>query len=138
MISHNRGSKVARLANFPAGLITSDESPNRLPATSTIFLSLGLPPRFYISEVREGFTKKVAVILEFVQFTSTPPTPSPQFGQLVPLFFNANVPKNLGRTLPPLIWTKSKRTATFFRETFRKVKQIIVYATISSPKVHTI
>ena len=34
----------------------------------------------------EGFTKKkVAVLLDFVQITSTPP-PSPQFGQLVPLF----------------------------------------------------
>ena len=67
-------------------------------------------------------------------------SPSLQFGQLVPLFFNTNVPKNLGRglPLPPhppidpiytvcekwktklgralslLIWTKSKRTATFF------------------------
>ena len=42
MISHNRGSKVARLANFPADLITSDESPNRLPATSTIFFVAGV------------------------------------------------------------------------------------------------
>ena len=28
--------------------------------------------------------------------------------------------KKLGKALPPLIWTKSKRTATFFRETFPK------------------
>ena len=31
-----------------------------------------------------------------------PPAPSPQFGQLVPLFFNANWPKNLGRGSPSL------------------------------------
>ena len=31
------------------------------------------------------------------------------------------MPKNLGRALPPLIWTKSKRTATFFRETFPNI-----------------
>ena len=88
--------------------------------------------------IREGFPKKVAVLLDFVQITSTP----------LPLiwitcttfFFNANVSKNLGRglplpphpqidpiytvcekwtknlgrALPPLlIWTKFKRTATF-------------------------
>ena len=28
------------------------------------------------------------------------------------------VTKNLGRALPPLIWTKSKRTAVFFRAPF--------------------
>ena len=28
------------------------------------------------------------------------------------------VPKNLGMEGPPLIWTKSKRTAAFFREPF--------------------
>ena len=36
--------------------------------------------------------KKVAVLLDFVQITSTPPPPPPlshQFGQLVPLFLNA-------------------------------------------------
>ena len=64
-------------------------------------------------------------------------------------FLNANVPNNLGRGLPlpphpqidpiytvcekwtkklgrappPIIWTKSKRTATFFRETFPKLDE---------------
>ena len=43
------------------------------------------------------------------------PPPSPQWGQLVPLFLNANVPKKFGQgPLPSLYWTKSKRTATFF------------------------
>ena len=41
------------------------------------------------------------------------PTPLPQFRQLVPLFLNANVPKNWAG-VSPLIWTKFKRTATFF------------------------
>ena len=51
--------------------------------------------------LREGFQEKVAVFFYFVQITSTPPSPpSPQFGQLVPLFLNANVPKKLGRGLP--------------------------------------
>ena len=41
--------------------------------------------------VREGFTKKVAVLLDFVQISSTPPPPN--IGQLVlpqvlPAFFN--------------------------------------------------
>ena len=36
----------------------------------------------------EGF-KKVAVLLDFVQISSIPP-PLPEFGQLVPLFLNAN------------------------------------------------
>ena len=46
-------------------------------------------------DLREGFTKKVDVFLDFVQITSNPPTPHPppplshQFGQLVPLFLNA-------------------------------------------------
>ena len=31
------------------------------------------------------------------------------------------VTNNLGRALLPLIWTKSKRTATFFRETIPKI-----------------
>ena len=89
--------------------------------------------------VGEGFTEKVAVLLDFVQITSTP-TP-PNLDNLYH-FFNAHVrkkfgqgspppqidpiytvcekrTKNLGRALPsPLIWTKSKRTATLFRETF--------------------
>ena len=96
--------------------------------------------------VREGFTKKSSRSFGFCSNYLDPPTP--QFGQLVPLFLNANVAKNLGRGLPPppplpipkltqytvcekwttnfgraplpLIWTKSKRTTTFFRETFSK------------------
>ena len=37
-----------------------------------------------------------------------------------------NGDKKLGRALPPpLIWTKSKRTAAFFRETFAKVPIIL-------------
>ena len=65
-----------------------------------------------------------------MDFVSLPP--SPQFGQLVQLFLNANVPKiwaspnwpnirfvKSGQKIwagpsPPLHWTKSKRTATFF------------------------
>ena len=31
------------------------------------------------------------------------------------------VTKNLGRALPLLIWTKSKRTAAFFRDVFPKI-----------------
>ena len=34
-------------------------------------------------DLREGFTKKVAVLLDVVQITSPP---SPQFGQLLPFF----------------------------------------------------
>ena len=91
--------------------------------------------------VRDGLPKKGAILLNFVQITLTPP-PSPQFGQLVPLFLtpicqtiwavvtpSLPIPKltqytvcekwtnNVGRLPPLLIWTKSKRTATFFRET---------------------
>ena len=88
--------------------------------------------------VREGFTKKSSRSFGFCSNYLDPPTP--QFGQLVPLFLNANVAKNLGRGLPPsspspncpniqfvksgqkfgqgppppLIWTKSKSTTTFF------------------------
>ena len=94
--------------------------------------------------VRDGLPKKGAILLNFVQITLTPP-PSPQFGQLVPLFltpicqtisavvtpslpipkltqyiqFVKSGQKNLGSP-PHLIWTKSKRTATFFRETIPK------------------
>ena len=42
---------------------------------------------FSLRLIRDGFTEKVAVLLDFVQITSPPP--SPQFGQLVPLFLNA-------------------------------------------------
>ena len=38
---------------------------------------------FSLRLIRDGFTEKVAVLLDFVQITSPP---SPQFGQLVPLF----------------------------------------------------
>ena len=74
--------------------------------------------------VREGFTKKSSRSFGFCSNYLDPPTP--QFGQLVPLFLNANVAKNLGRGLPlpahPQIdpiytvcekWTKSKKTAIF-------------------------
>ena len=92
--------------------------------------------------VREGFTKKSSCFFGFCpNYLDLPPFP--KFGQNVLLFLNANVPKNLGRGLslpllpqidpiytvckkwtknlgspPPIIWTKSKRTATFFHETF--------------------
>ena len=41
--------------------------------------------------IREGFPKKAAVLLDFVQSTSNPPSPllNPQFGQLVYLFLSA-------------------------------------------------
>ena len=39
------------------------------------------------------------------------------------------VTKKLGRALPlPLIWTKSKRRAIFFRETFPHMSRYITYA----------
>ena len=86
--------------------------------------------------------KKVAVLLDFVQITSTPPpqnldnlyhffltptcqkilagvtVPLPPHPQIDPLYTVCEkLTKNLGRALPsPLIWTKSKRTATFFLE----------------------
>ena len=37
-----------------------------------------------VVHLRDGFTKKVAFLLDFVRITSPPP--SPQFGQRVPLF----------------------------------------------------
>ena len=61
--------------------------------------------------------KKVAVLLDFVQITLTPP-PLPLIWTTCTTFLNANVPKKFGQgSPPPLIWTESKRTATFFRET---------------------
>ena len=45
----------------------------------------------------EGFPKKSSCSFGFCPNYLDP---SPQFGQLVPLFLNANVPKNLGRGLP--------------------------------------
>ena len=48
--------------------------------------------------VREGFTKKSSRSFGFCSNYLDPPTP--QFGQLVPLFLNANVPNNLSRGLP--------------------------------------
>ena len=47
---------------------------------------------------REGFTKKAAGLFGFCPNDLDPPPP--QFRQLVALFLNANVPKNLGRGLP--------------------------------------
>ena len=83
--------------------------------------------------------KKVAVLLDFVQITSTPPpqnldnlyhffltptcqkilagvtVPLPPHPQIDPIYTVCEKwTKNLGRALPPLNWTKSKRTATFF------------------------
>ena len=56
------------------------------------FFSFYVPENIQVLQKRkglgEGFPKKVAVILDFVQITSTP-SPSPQFGQLVQLFLNA-------------------------------------------------
>ena len=90
--------------------------------------------------IRDGLPKKVAVLLDFVQITLAP---LPLIWTTCITFLNANAPKLFGRGLPlpphpqidpiytvcekwtniwagpspPLIWTKSKRTATFFRET---------------------
>ena len=50
-----------------------------------------------IKYVREGVTKKAAVLLDFVQITSPPPPPN--LDNLYH-FFNANVPKKSGRGLP--------------------------------------
>ena len=53
-------------------------------------LPLEPPQEMFLSEIviypglREDFTKQVAVLLDFVQI---PPPLYPQFGQLVPLFF---------------------------------------------------
>ena len=80
--------------------------------------------------------KKVAVLLDFVQITSTPPLPL--IGQLVPLSWTPMCQKIWARVspslpipkltqyiqfvksgqkiwagFPPLIWTRSKRTAIF-------------------------
>ena len=49
--------------------------------------------------VREGFTKKSSRSFGFCSNYLDPPTP--QFGQLVPLFLNANVPKIWAGFLPP-------------------------------------
>ena len=91
--------------------------------------------------VRDGLPKKGAILLNFVQITLTPP-PSPQFGQLVPLFltpicqtisavvtpslpipkltqyiqFVKSGQKNWAGPPPPPNWTKSKTTATFFSD----------------------
>ena len=52
---------------------------------------------------------------KFGQGTS-PPSPSPNWPNIYSLW---KVDKKFGQgSPPPLIWTKSKRTATFFRETF--------------------
>ena len=92
-----------------------------------------------MSYLGKASRKKVAVLLDFVQITSTPP-----IWTTCTTFF-ANMPTNLGRGLPlplppqiypiytvcekwtknlgsspPLIWAKSKRTASFFCETFPK------------------
>ena len=46
--------------------------------------------------------KKVAVLLDFVQITSNPPLPPlpPIWTTCTTFFYNANVPKKLGRGLP--------------------------------------
>ena len=95
-----------------------------------------------ITRLRDGFPKKKELFFWILFKLPQPPRPHPpNFGQLVPLFWNANVPKNVGQgpppsspspnwpniqfvksgqkiwarpSLPPLIWTKSNRTATFF------------------------
>ena len=41
-------------------------------------------------------------------------------------FLNANMPKKLGRALPPLNWTKSKRTATFFRRPSPREPSVLI------------
>ena len=53
---------------------------------------------------RKGrFHEKSSYSFGFCRNYLDPPPSPPQFGQLVPLFLNANVPKNLGRglALPP-------------------------------------
>ena len=49
--------------------------------------------------VREGFTKKSSRSFGFCSNYLDPPTP--QFGQLVPLFLNANVPKQIWAGFSP-------------------------------------
>ena len=92
-----------------------------------------------ISQSQGRSHKKVAVLLDFVQITSTPP-PFPLIWSTCTTFLKANVAKKIwagvSPSLPipkltqyiqfvksgqkiwagpsPLIWTKSKRTATFF------------------------
>ena len=39
-------------------------------------------------DVRDGFPRKIAILLDFVQITSPP---SPQFGQLVQLFSDVEI-----------------------------------------------
>ena len=97
--------------------------------------------------LREGLSKKSSCSFGFCPNYLDPPPPN--LDNLYHFFFNASVPKNLGRGLPlpphpqidpiytvcekwtkklgrappPIIWTKSKRTATFFRETFPKLDE---------------
>ena len=83
---------------------------------------------FFSSLIGKISRKKLAVLLDFVQITS----PLPSIWTTCTTFFNLGrylpipIPeltnytvcekwtKNLGRALHPFIWTKSKRTATFF------------------------
>ena len=65
-----------RLITFPIFIFTTITNlAESCPWKKAILRPLGMVSR-----------KKVAVLLDFVQITSTPPSPSPQFGQLVQLF----------------------------------------------------
>ena len=81
--------------------------------------------------VKEDIPKNAAVLLDFVQI-NTKIQPKKQFKvQIIGILEEINSfywpkmhlwkgDKKFGQGPPPLIWTKSKRWATFFRETFPK------------------
>ena len=52
-------------------------------------------------KLREGFTKKSSCSFGFCPNYLDPPLPSPKFGQLLPLFLNANVRKKIWAGVPP-------------------------------------
>ena len=65
--------------------------------------------------------------------------PSPPILTTCTIFFRRqnsrfeSVPNNLGWALPPLIWTKSKRTAVFPQDTFPNVSAYFMYKTTFMP-----
>ena len=71
--------------------------------------------------IREGFMKKVAVLLDFVQITSTPPLPL--IWTNCTTLLNANVPK-------------IQKSSYFFRETFPKYNYTIKNVSIISSGYH--
>ena len=126
-----------------------------LPAHSTGYL---------YHHIREGLPKKVAVLLDFVQITSTPLL-LPLIWTTCTIFFERQCAKKIGAGVspslpipkltqyiqfvksgqkiwagpsPPLIWTKSKRTATFFREAFPNMQNQVFFKKLKQEKLQQI